>query len=140
MPQLKVKYICQMSSPSDQTYGSIRHEHCSLQLMQFIAGTMFSRREIGFYTHIYQNFSFKLCVVMVLAPTLHPRNGFSREFENCQGGGEQHVNQSHAVFSLNKSVGKLIFSLSSLPYYTSDVNTSRKILENRSATTFGRYI
>ena len=22
---------------------------------------------------------------MVLAPTRHPRNGFSREFENCQG-------------------------------------------------------
>ena len=48
--------------------------------------TMFSRREIGFYTHIYQNFNFKLCVVMVLAPTRHPRNGFSRELKNYQGG------------------------------------------------------
>ena len=86
MPQLKLKYICQMSSPSDQTYSSTEHEHCYLQLMQFHR-TLFSRREIGFYTHIYQNFNFKLCVVMVLAPTRHPRNGFSRELENYQGGG-----------------------------------------------------
>ena len=48
--------------------------------------TMFSRRKIGFYTHIYENFNFKLCVVMVLAPTRHPRNGFSCELENYQGG------------------------------------------------------
>ena len=49
--------------------------------------TMFSRREVGFYTHIYQNLNFKLCVVMVLAPTRHPRNGFSRKLENYTGGG-----------------------------------------------------
>ena len=47
---------------------------------------MFSRREIGFYTPTYHNFNFKLCVVMVLAPTRHPRNGFSRELENYTGG------------------------------------------------------
>ena len=38
---------------------------------------------------------------MVLAPTQvtrHPRNGFSRELENCQGG-RQLVNQSQAGFS-----------------------------------------
>ena len=83
-----------MSSPSDQTCSSTEHEHCYLQSHV----TMFSRREIGFYTHIYQNFNFKLCVIMVLAPTRHPRNGFSRELENYQGGS---CPQLLAKFSIN---------------------------------------
>ena len=91
---------------------------------------MFSRREIGLHTHVYQNFTFKLCVVMVLAPTRHPRNGFSRELENCQGGRYPQLLAKFNVNTPKKRSG--LFQIRWAPCSSRGDRTSVMIHSNRN--------